>query len=70
MSRQLVTELRDFFAALPEDRETRVVVLRGAGRAFCAGLDLKESAQRGRTATAQASRGAARAAAHQRAGAC
>jgi enoyl-CoA hydratase len=43
MSRQLVTELRDFFTSLPEDRQTRVVVLRGAGRAFCAGLDLKES---------------------------
>ena len=37
----LVTELRDVLARLPEDRETRVVVLRGAGRAFCAGLDLK-----------------------------
>ena len=43
MSRQLVTELRDFLTSLPEDRQTRVVVLRGAGRAFCAGLDLKES---------------------------
>jgi enoyl-CoA hydratase len=43
ISRQLVTELREFFTALPEDRQTRVVVLRGAGRAFCAGLDLKES---------------------------
>ena len=37
----LIDELRDFLARLPEDRETRVVVLRGAGRAFCAGLDLK-----------------------------
>ena len=37
----LVTELRDVLARLPEDHETRVVVLRGAGRAFCAGLDLK-----------------------------
>ncbi len=42
MSRQLVAELRELFSSLPEDRETRVVVLRGAGRAFCAGLDLKE----------------------------
>ena len=44
MSRQLVAELRELFSSLPEDRQTRVVVLRGAGRAFCAGLDLKESA--------------------------
>jgi enoyl-CoA hydratase/carnithine racemase len=43
MSRQLVAELRGFFSGLPDDRQTRVVVLRGAGRAFCAGLDLKES---------------------------
>ena len=40
----LVSELRDFFARLPADTETRVVALRGAGRAFCAGLDLKEHA--------------------------
>ena len=39
---RLVDELRDYFQSLPSDRETRVVVLRGAGRAFCAGLDLKE----------------------------
>jgi len=38
----MVGELRDYFAKLPADRQTRVVVLRGAGRAFCAGLDLKE----------------------------
>ena len=41
MNDQLVQELRDFFTGLPEDRETRVVVMRGAGRGFCAGLDLK-----------------------------
>ncbi|MFK7913266.1 MAG: enoyl-CoA hydratase/isomerase family protein [Pseudomonadales bacterium] len=39
----MVTELRDFFDRLCEDREARVVVLRGAGRAFCAGLDIKAS---------------------------
>jgi len=42
MNGTLVRELRDFFWRLPEDTETRVVVMRGAGRAFCAGLDLKE----------------------------
>jgi enoyl-CoA hydratase/carnithine racemase len=42
LSSRLVDELRDFFFALPEDTRTRVVVVRGRGRAFCAGLDLKE----------------------------
>ena len=42
MNPRLVDELRHYLASLAEDRETRVVVLRGAGRAFCAGLDLKE----------------------------
>lgn len=37
----MVTELRDYFAGLVEDRHTRIVVMRGAGRAFCAGLDIK-----------------------------
>ncbi len=43
LDRSMVTELRDFFWNLPDDRETRVLVMRGAGRAFCAGLDLKEA---------------------------
>jgi enoyl-CoA hydratase/carnithine racemase len=38
----LVDELRQVLAGLASDSRTRVVVLRGAGRAFCAGLDLKE----------------------------
>jgi enoyl-CoA hydratase len=42
MSRALIAELGDFFWRLADDRETHVLVLRGAGRAFCAGLDLKE----------------------------
>jgi enoyl-CoA hydratase len=42
MNRALVDDLRAFFGALPEHPEWRVVVLRGAGRAFCAGLDLKD----------------------------
>ena len=39
----MVTELRDYFGNLAEDKDTRIVVMRGAGRAFCAGLDIKES---------------------------
>ena len=37
---EMTDRLRAYFEALPENRECRIVVLRGAGRAFCAGLDL------------------------------
>lgn len=40
---EMVSELRSYFGSLGEDDSVRVVVLRGAGRAFCAGLDLKEA---------------------------
>ena len=38
---KMASELRDYFGNLFQDRECRVVVMRGAGRAFCAGLILK-----------------------------
>jgi enoyl-CoA hydratase len=42
LNRRLVDELLDYFQALYWDKSVRVVVMRGAGRAYCAGLDLKE----------------------------
>jgi enoyl-CoA hydratase len=38
----LVEALRDELAAAEQDDSTKVVVLRGAGRAFCSGYDLSE----------------------------
>lgn len=38
---EMVGELSDYFGRLFHDRACRVVVMRGAGRAFCAGLDIK-----------------------------
>jgi enoyl-CoA hydratase/carnithine racemase len=38
----MVRELCEYFEALRNDYSVRIVVMRGAGRAFCAGLDIKE----------------------------
>jgi enoyl-CoA hydratase len=43
LSRTLVDELHTVLDELHDDHSVRVVILRGAGRAFCAGLDLKET---------------------------
>jgi enoyl-CoA hydratase/carnithine racemase len=43
---EMARELNDYFGALYHDRTTRIVVMRGAGRAFCAGLDIKDHGMR------------------------
>jgi enoyl-CoA hydratase/carnithine racemase len=40
---EMATELRDYFGGLFEDPSVRIVVMRGAGKSFCAGLDIKEA---------------------------
>ncbi len=43
LNREMVAELYDYFSGLAERPDRRIVVLKGAGRGFCAGLDLKTS---------------------------
>ena len=43
MSRELVADLHAALADAGDDPDCRVVILTGAGRGFCAGLDLKET---------------------------
>jgi len=47
LSRALRAELVKTFADLAEDESVRVAILTGAGRAFTAGVDLKEAGQTG-----------------------
>ena len=41
LSQQMVREIAATFAAIADERSVRVVVVRGAGSAFCAGGDIK-----------------------------
>jgi enoyl-CoA hydratase len=47
LSGELMDALEHAFEAAADHDEIRVVILRGAGRAFCAGYDLKQDAEEG-----------------------
>jgi enoyl-CoA hydratase/carnithine racemase len=42
LTKTMVEELCDYFQGLKQDYGVRIVVMRGEGRAFCAGLDIRE----------------------------
>ncbi|MDH5227836.1 MAG: enoyl-CoA hydratase/isomerase family protein [Gammaproteobacteria bacterium] len=42
MNALMIAELAEYFGARVHDTATRVIVLRSTGKAFCAGLDLRE----------------------------
>jgi len=43
ISLEMINELHSFFAGLGEHLDVRVVIVRGAGYAFCAGMDLLQA---------------------------
>lgn len=47
LSRELRAEIAEAVDALEADPDVKVMILTGAGRAFCAGLDLKELGEKG-----------------------
>ena len=46
INREMTGELQDVVARLETDGDVRVLIVTGAGRAFCAGADIKERAER------------------------
>ncbi len=52
LTQDSLAELNAYFDSLAQNYDVRVVVLRGAGRAFCAGLDIKASVDAHRDAPA------------------
>lgn len=46
INREMTGELQDAVARLETDGDVRVLIVTGAGRAFCAGADIKERAER------------------------
>jgi enoyl-CoA hydratase/carnithine racemase len=42
MNARMIAELAEYFGARVHDDQTRVIVLRATGKAFCVGLDLRE----------------------------
>jgi enoyl-CoA hydratase/carnithine racemase len=47
LSPEMTEELNVYFAGLAERNDIRVVIMRGNGRAFCAGLDIKAEQAKG-----------------------
>ena len=50
MNTAVLNGLRQYFDELEENRDVRVVVVRGAGKAFCSGMDLDEMSKKQREA--------------------